>query len=81
MNVEAPTLCKKELSLWGDKKMFIEEDLDYHSERALCELRLGLTSPSMAVARSHLQLSSLHMKKVIEMRGGGRKTQPLCIAD
>lgn len=61
--------------------MVEEEDLKYHSERALRELQLGLTAPSTSVARSHLQLSSLHMKRVVEMRGPRLGTRPLCIVD
>jgi hypothetical protein len=61
--------------------MFEEENLNYHSERAQRELHLGLTASLMSVARSHLELSSLHMKKVLEMRGPGRQARPLCIVD
>jgi hypothetical protein len=59
----------------------IEEDLSYHSERALRELHLGLTAPLISVARSHLQLSSLHMEKVLEMRSPHARVRPLCIVD
>ncbi|HEX8224649.1 MAG TPA: hypothetical protein VF605_12600 [Allosphingosinicella sp.] len=61
--------------------MFEKDDLNYHSERAQRELHLGLTASLMSVARSHLQLSSLHMKKVLEMRGGGPQARPICIVD
>ena len=61
--------------------MFEDADLSYHSERAERELHLGLTASLMSVARSHLQLSSLHMKKVLEMRGAGPRARPLCILD
>ncbi len=61
--------------------MMKEEDTAYHSERALRELHLGLTAPSISVARSHLQLSSLHMKKVFELGGPARRPRPLWIID
>ena len=57
------------------------EDVTYHSERALSELHLGLIAPSIAVARSHLQLSSLHMRKVLDLRGSIRGSRPPCIVD
>jgi hypothetical protein len=59
----------------------MEAELAYHSDRALRELHLGLTSASIFAARSHLQLSSLHMRKVLEMRGPGRAPRPICIID
>jgi hypothetical protein len=56
------------------------EDVLYHSQRAERELHLGLTAPSISVARSHLQLSSLHKKKVLETRASERrKPRPPCI--
>lgn len=58
-----------------------QDDLEYHNARSLRELQLGLTAPSMAVARSHLQLSSLHMKRVLEMRGTDPTPRPHCILD
>lgn len=61
--------------------MMKQEDVAYHSERASRELHLGLTAPSMSIARSHLRLSSLHMKKVLDLRGPGRSPRPLCIID
>lgn len=61
--------------------MLQEEDLDYRSDRALRELHLGLTASSTSVARSHLQLPSSHMKKVVEMRGEDPKSRPLRIPD
>jgi hypothetical protein len=59
----------------------VEAELSYHSDRALRELHLGLTSASIFAARAHLQLSSLHMKKVLEMRGPGRGPRPICTID
>ena len=61
--------------------MLIEADVAYHSDRALRELHLGLTSSSMPAARAHLELSSLHMQKVIEMGGANARPRPLCIVD
>ncbi len=60
--------------------MMKQEDVTYHSERALRELHLGLAAPSISVAGSHLQLS-FFMKKVLDLRGPGRNAGPLCIID
>ncbi|WP_114952116.1 hypothetical protein [Sphingosinicella terrae] len=59
----------------------MQEDHAYHSERALRELHLGLTSSSVAAARAHLQLSSLHMKKVCDAAGPAGRRRPLFIID
>ncbi|MDT9597358.1 hypothetical protein [Sphingosinicella rhizophila] len=57
------------------------DDLAYHSDRARHELHLGLVSKCMRAARAHLQLSSLHMKKVLDLQTEERKARPLCIVD
>lgn len=41
--------------------------LNYHSLRAARELDLGLTAASIAAARAHLQLASMHMQKAREL--------------
>ncbi|WP_114228459.1 MULTISPECIES: hypothetical protein [Sphingomonas] len=45
----------------------MDEELDYHRSRANRELNLGLASSAIRVARAHLQLSSLHFKKMREI--------------
>jgi hypothetical protein len=64
-----------------DLVMAIHDELTHHSERARRELHLGLTAQSIPAARAHLGLSSLHMKKVVDLEGPGRRTRPLCIVD
>lgn len=49
----------------------MDQDLDYHRQRANRELNLGLASSSIRVARAHLQLSSLHFKKMREIETSG----------
>ncbi len=44
-------------------------DLSYHRQRAAVELNLGLSAPSMAVARAHLRLSSLHFQRAQQLGG------------
>ncbi|HEX8572426.1 MAG TPA: hypothetical protein VF759_06720 [Allosphingosinicella sp.] len=61
--------------------MAIQDELTHHSQRARRELHLGLTAQSIPDARAHLGLSSLHMKKVVEIEGPGRRSRPLCIVD
>ena len=50
----------------------MDEDLDYHRQRANRELNMGLACGSIRVARAHLQLSSLHFQKMRELE---RRTQ------
>jgi hypothetical protein len=45
----------------------MDEDLAYHRTRATRELNLGLASSALRVARAHLQLSSLHFRRMREI--------------
>lgn len=47
----------------------MDEELSYHRQRASRELDIGLASNSLAAARAHLRLSSLHFQKVRELEG------------
>lgn len=47
----------------------MDEDIDYHRRRALRELDLGLVAGTSAAARAHLELSSLHMRRMLELKG------------
>lgn len=49
--------------------MSIEEQIEYHSHRAMRELDQGLIASCVAAARAHLQLSSLHMSRMRDLRG------------
>ena len=40
-----------------------DHDLEYHRQRAADELNIGLSSSSLAAARAHLRLSSLHFER------------------
>lgn len=39
------------------------DDREYHEKRAMQELNLGLAATNILAARSHLQLSSLHLQQ------------------
>ena len=55
-----------------------QQDIDYHSKRAISELDRGLNSQSIAAARAHLRLSSLHFERARELSGTrGRSRPPL----
>jgi hypothetical protein len=56
------------------------DDIAYHRARASHELNLGLTSSSMAAARSHLRLSSLHMERLRLLAGGIAERPPFTVA-
>jgi hypothetical protein len=42
----------------------MSEHIQYHENRAEREMSLGLTATSIAAARAHLQLSSMHREQV-----------------
>ena len=48
------------------------EAITYHRARADRERNIGLTSSSLAAARAHLRLSSLHWQRVHELGGAGQ---------
>nr|WP_294169030.1 hypothetical protein [uncultured Sphingomonas sp.] len=56
------------------------DDIEYHRARASYELNLGLTSNSMAAARSHLKLSSLHMERLRLLAGNNSERPPFTVA-
>jgi hypothetical protein len=56
--------------------MSLEDQIDYHSQRAMRELDLGLIASCVAAARAHLQLSSLHMSRMRELRGTSLGMRP-----
>ena len=53
-----------------------QNNIDYHSARAISELDKGLISQSVEVARAHLRLSSLHYERVRELSGKLCNTRP-----
>ena len=46
-----------------------QDQIDYHSKRAMKELDLGLMAVSIPAARAHLKLSSLHLQRARELSG------------
>jgi hypothetical protein len=42
----------------------MDDEIDYHRRRALRELDLGIGAESSEAARAHLELSSLHLKRM-----------------
>ncbi len=49
---------------------------DYHRKRAENELSLGLTARSIAAARAHLQLASLHRERLRALVGHSEGPKP-----
>ncbi|WP_185829166.1 hypothetical protein [Sphingomonas ginkgonis] len=47
----------------------MEQDIDYHRQRARRELDLGLTAPSLKAARAHLRLAALHFEQLRSLSG------------
>jgi hypothetical protein len=57
------------------------EHIKYHADRAAREMSLGLTAKSIAAARAHLQLSSMHREQVRALgAGSGIAKPPLIMA-
>ena len=62
---------------FGQKHRMSNQDLiAYHASRSRKELSLGLTAGNMAVARSHLELSSLHYARLCELEGRPPRARP-----
>lgn len=53
-----------------------QNDIDYHSERAMWELDRGLISQSIRAARAHLELSSLHFERARALSGAVVSDRP-----
>jgi hypothetical protein len=51
-------------------------DLHYHRERATRELDMGLVATTMAAARAHLKLASMHMDRVRELATSSVEARP-----
>ena len=51
------------------------EHVEYHEQRAARELSLGLTAQSMAAARAHLQLSSMHRERMRALGGDSPRVE------
>jgi hypothetical protein len=51
--------------------MSLDDQISYHSSRAMRELDLGLIAKSVPAARAHLRLSSLHLDRLRELKGDG----------
>ena len=47
----------------------MDDAISYHRDRASRELNLGLSSGSLAAARAHLKLSSLHFQRLRDLEG------------
>lgn len=60
--------------------MSIEARIQYHADRAMRELDMGLAAACTAAARAHLQLSSLHMTRIQELRLADGAKPPLIMA-
>lgn len=50
-------------------QMSVEEQIQYHEQRAMRELDQGLVAKSVPAARAHLELSSLHLARVRDLQG------------
>ena len=60
----------------GMMAMSVQDQIQYHSGRAMRELDQGLVASCVAAARAHLQLSSLHLAKMRDLQGGGGNSTP-----
>jgi hypothetical protein len=60
----------------GVMAMSVEEQIQYHSSRAMRELDQGLVASCVAAARAHLQLSSMHLAKMRDLQGGTSVANP-----
>ena len=49
----------------------MDDEISYHRARAARELNLGLATLSLAAARSHLRLSSLHFERARQLGAAG----------
>jgi hypothetical protein len=49
--------------------MSVEEQIEYHSSRALAEMDRGFTAATTTAARAHLKLSSLHFDRAHRLQG------------
>ena len=56
--------------------MSIEDQIRYHSTRAMRELDQGLSADSPAAARAHLELSSLHLQRARALGQGDEEPRP-----
>ena len=54
----------------------MNDQLEYHEARAAHEMSLGLTAKSIAAARAHLQLSSMHRERIRGIAGAGATSKP-----
>ncbi|MCW3798305.1 hypothetical protein OMW55_10875 [Sphingomonas sp. BN140010] len=52
------------------------DDIAYHRNRASRELNLGLACGSLAAARAHLRLSSLHFQKARDLESPRQAERP-----
>ncbi len=52
------------------------DHVKYHQDRATHEMALGLTAASIAAARAHLQLASLHRERVLALAGRLTTSKP-----
>ena len=50
--------------------MSLDDQIQYHEQRAMRELDQGLVAASVPAARAHLELSSLHLAKARDLQGG-----------
>lgn len=48
--------------------MHIDEDIDFHSERAMAELDRALSASCIQVAQAHFGLSALHLDRMQSLK-------------
>ena len=53
-----------------------EDQIQYHTQRAMRELDQGLLASCAEAARAHLQLSSLHLSRLRSLQGNGDGPRP-----
>lgn len=47
-----------------------QEEIDFHSDRAMAELDLALDAACLQAARAHFGLSALHLDRMRDIRAG-----------
>jgi hypothetical protein len=58
----------------GTLGMTIEDDINFHSERAMAELDRALEARCVTASQAHFQLSSLHLDRMRNLKASSHAT-------
>jgi hypothetical protein len=56
--------------------MSVENQIQYHAQRAMRELDQGLAATPAAAAQAHMKLSSLHLERMRDLQARLSEPQP-----